>query len=48
MLNIILAHLAAVDAEVGGAVDGDEEMGDSHHDVHLGTPYLCVLTTCSQ
>ncbi len=36
----LLLILVAVDDEVGGAVDGDEEVGDAHHDVHLGGPVL--------
>ena len=31
-------HLATVDDEVEGAVDDNEEVGDCHHDVHLGSP----------
>ena len=33
-------HLETVNDEVDGAVDDDEEMGESHQNVHPGGPEL--------
>ena len=38
---IQISYLGAVDGEVAGAVDSDEDMGQGHQDVHLWTP--CAL-----
>ena len=35
---IIFVYLEAVDDEVGGAVGGDEEVGDGHDDLVAVTP----------
>ena len=39
-LKIFDSHLETVNDEVDGAVDDDEEMGKSHHNVHPGGPEL--------
>ena len=35
-----MGDLGTVDGEVGGAVDGDEKVGERHADSQLGAPHL--------